>query len=110
MKLGNIFANCPDRSEDEVVTLLVEKAGMRIERILSTGQASPPGFWFDQPDAEWVMVVSGSAILQFEGDAEATIMGAGDHVLIPPHRRHRVQSTDPVTPTVWLAVHFAETA
>ena len=59
--------------------------------------------------AEWVLVLRGSAQLQFEGQAEAVELGPGDYVLIPAHCRHRVQWTDPRSPTVWLALHFTGT-
>ena len=79
---------------------------MRIERIVSTGQASPPGFWYDQDWAEWVLVLSGAAGLEFEGEAAPRRLGPGDCVLIPAHARHRVAWTDAHQPTVWLAVHY----
>ena len=64
---------------------------MRIERIVSTGQASPPGFWYDQPDDEFVVLLTGAARLRFE-DGDVTIdMKPGDWVEIPAHVRHRVE-------------------
>ena len=78
---------------------------MRIERIVSTGQASPPGFWYDQPDDEFVVLLAGAARLCFE-DGDVTLdMKAGDWVEIPAHVRHRVERTQADPPTVWLAVH-----
>jgi cupin 2 domain-containing protein len=80
---------------------------VRIERIVSTGQASPPGFWYDQPDDEFVVLLTGGARLRFE-DGEVTLdMKPGDWVEIPAHVRHRVESTQADPPTVWLAVHRA---
>ncbi len=87
-------------------TVLAADATMRIERIVSHGQASPPGFWYDQDGNEWVLVVSGSAGLMIEGEKEARTFRRGDHVLIPAHVRHRVEWTDANEPTVWLAVHY----
>ena len=75
---------------------------------MSLGQQSPPGFWYDQPWAEWVMALAGSAGLRFEGETEVTFMSASDCVLIPPHARHRVERTTKDQPTIWLAVHFPE--
>jgi cupin 2 domain-containing protein len=40
--MDNIFENQP-QSADEVFTDLLRRPGLRIERIVSTGQASPPG-------------------------------------------------------------------
>ena len=105
---GNLFDGVADRSPTEQNLELLSASSIRIERIVSTGQASPPDFWYDQPWTEWVMVVSGSASLRFFGQTEPHRMKPGDYVLIPPHRRHRVESTDPNLPTIWLAIHFDE--
>ncbi|MBU6529261.1 cupin domain-containing protein (plasmid) [Methylocystis sp. MJC1] len=77
----------------------------RIERIVSTGQASPLGFWYDQEQTEWVVLLSGSAGLMFEGEDALHILRSGSYVEIPAHLRHRVEWTDAAEPTVWLAVH-----
>jgi cupin 2 domain-containing protein len=100
---GNLFA-IPPRLANEEITTLLTSAGVRIERIVSHGQASPPGFWYDQPQAEWVIVLAGRADLRFE-HGDATRMEPGDWVHIPAHRRHRVEWTDPTQATIWLAVH-----
>jgi len=103
---GNLFPALPEHLEAEQTTALVASENLRIERIVSTGQASPVGFWYDQPWTEWVLLVSGSAGLLFEGEAEPRVLRPGDYLLIPAHRRHRVAWTDVDHPTVWLAVHF----
>ena len=103
---GNIFANVPEGLLEEQLTELLSAPGLRIERIVSTGQASPPDFWYDQDGAEWVLVLSGSAGLLFEGEDEPRVLRRGDYVLIPPRARHRVAWTDPKQPTIWLAVHY----
>jgi cupin 2 domain-containing protein len=84
---------------------LLTRPGVRIERIVSTGQSAPPGEWMDQAWDEWVLLVAGRAGLTLEGDQPLTL-SPGDHLLIPAHRRHRVDWTE--TPTVWLAVHFPD--
>jgi cupin 2 domain-containing protein len=83
---------------------------VRLERIVSTGQATPPGQWYDRETNEWVAVLHGRAGLRFEGEDAIVVMGAGDHVLIPAHRRHRVEWTDPDEPTIWLALHYGDGA
>jgi cupin 2 domain-containing protein len=103
---GNLLASLPARLDAEQIITLVENENLRIERIVSTGQASPPGFWYDQPWAEWVLVLAGAAGLVFEDEAEPRVLRPGDYLLIPAHRRHRVAWTDPEQPTVWLAVHY----
>lgn len=109
---GNLLAGLSSGTlPDEIFTTLTEAAAssgtVRIERILSTGQASPDGFWYDQDWDEFVLVVQGAARLQLEGEAERAL-GPGDWVMIPARRRHRVAWTDPTAPTVWLAVHIGE--
>ena len=101
----NLFADIPERLAREEITALLATPALRIERIVSRGQSSPPGFWYDQPQAEWVMVLAGGAEVSFEGDGATTRLGPGDWLHIPPHRRHRVEWTDPAQATVWLAVH-----
>lgn len=91
---------------DEAVAVLVARPGLRIERIVSTGQITPEGKWYDQESDEWVMVVSGAARLQIEGEGNERELGAGDWLLLPAHCRHRVTYTQADPPTVWLAVHF----
>jgi len=107
IKTGNVFANVPDRLEKEEVVELLSAEGLRIERIVSTGHASPAGFWYDQDQAEWVMLLAGSAGLLFEGEAEPRPLKPGDYLHIGAHRRHRVAWTDPTQPTVWVAIHHA---
>jgi cupin 2 domain-containing protein len=103
---GNLLAPLPRQLDAEQIIALVANENLRIERIVSTGQASPRGFWYDQPWAEWVLVLAGAAGLVFEGEAEPRVLRPGDYLLIPAHRRHRVAWTDPEQPTVWLAVHY----
>ena len=85
----------------------MQRPGLRIERIVSTGQCSPPDFWYDQPEGEWVIVLQGAARLRFADENEARTLQAGDFIDIAPHRRHRVDWTDPTQTTVWLAVFYS---
>jgi cupin 2 domain-containing protein len=102
----NLLRDLPDARDGEVTQTLLEAPGLRIQRIVSWGQASPPGFWYDQPEAEWVLLLAGAARLRFAVEAEDRLLAPGDHVTIAPHRRHRVAWTDPATPTVWLALFY----
>jgi len=103
---GNIFDQIVRGAPDEQITMLVAAEGIRIERIVSTGQASPPGFWYEQAWPEWVLLLSGAAGLLFEGEAAPRLLNPGDYLLIPASRRHRVEWTDATEPTIWLAVHY----
>ena len=105
IECGNLYADLPEKLSEEDLSTLVEGGRCRLARIVSTGQASPPGFWYDQDEAEWVVVLRGRARLLIEGEAAARNLDAGDYVLIPAHARHRVEWTDPDQPTVWLALH-----
>lgn len=105
---GNLFDGlAPGAGMDEQVEDLLQSGAMRVERIVSTGQASPPGFWYDQQQAEWVVLLSGAAELRFEDEPEPRRLGPGDWINIAPHRRHRVDWTDPDHPSVWLAIHYS---
>ena len=104
----NLLSPLPEPDAGERVDALLTRSGLRIERIVSRGQASPAGFWYDQTEAEWVVVLAGAARLRFEDEAEARRLEPGDWVDIAPHRRHRVDWTDPVVPTVWLAVFYRQ--
>jgi len=102
----NLLTPLPQASLAEAVEIVLSRPGIRIERIVSRGQASPPGFWYDQNEGEWVMLLSGAARLRFAEEPEARALAAGDCLDIAPHRRHRIDWTDPATPTVWLAVFY----
>jgi len=93
---------------EEVITTLLNAGNVRIERVVSHGHASPEGFWYDQDDHEWVVVLKGAARVRFEdGIVE---MKAGDYINIPAHRKHRVAWTTQDEPTIWLAVHYRDKA
>jgi cupin 2 domain-containing protein len=102
---NNIFHETPEKAAGEIFEELLKTDDVRLERIISTGQSSPEGEWYDQKTDEWVMVIQGSAILHFEEGGEKIEMDPGDYVMIPAHCRHRVESTDKLRPTIWLALH-----
>ena len=100
----NLFSNLPQNLPEELFTTLLEASDVRIERIVSHGHSSPEGFWYDQDQAEWVLVLQGAARLQFED--RVLEMRPGDFVNIPAHQKHRVAWTTLDEPTIWLAVHY----
>lgn len=79
----------------------------KLERIISHGQTTPAGEWYDQEQAEWLVLLQGEACLSY-ADGSETHLKSGDSLLIPPHRRHRVSYTSTVPPCIWLALHFAQ--
>ncbi len=100
----NLFQNIPESLPEELFTVLAENENVKIERIVSDGHASPNGFWYDQEQNEFVLLISGAAVLEFEdGKVE---MKPGDHLLIPAHQRHRVAATSQTEKTIWLAIFF----
>jgi cupin 2 domain-containing protein len=105
IETDNLFDHIPGELPDELVEEIFRTKACRIERIVSRGQASPPGFWYDQETDEWVLLAKGSATLRI-ADGRAITLVPGDYLLIPRHTRHRVERTDPQGETVWLAVHF----
>ncbi len=105
LRRGSLFTALPDATSEERVELLTGKPGLRIERIVSQGQSSPPGFWYDQPQDEWVAVLAGRARIEIEGEPQPVDLLPGDWLEIPAHLRHRVASTSSEETTIWLAVH-----
>ncbi|MBI5474151.1 MAG: cupin domain-containing protein [Ignavibacteriae bacterium] len=110
MHLSNIYKNIPPRAPDEFIETLLTHAAGKVERIVSFGHVSPENFWYDQETDEWVILLSGRARLQFEGESELVMMETGDYVFIPAHTKHRVEWTDPGAESIWLGVHFKQTA
>ena len=102
----NLFDDLPRQSDKEVLTELLWRNGVRIERIVSSGQSTPVDKPYNQENDEWVLLVSGSAGLWIEGEAERELR-PGDYVLIPSHSPHRVTWTAKSEPTVWLTVHLS---
>lgn len=103
----NLFALPAGGRAGEVFGELLQGGSFRLERIVSTGQTTPPGEWLEQPLAEWVVLLAGSARLRFEDEPADRDLRPGDYVLIAPRRRHRVAWTDPAQATIWLALHFS---
>jgi cupin 2 domain-containing protein len=101
----NLLRDLPGAGAGEIIERLAGSEAVRIERIVSRGEASPEGFWYDQDEAEFVLLLAGAARLRFD-DGETLALGPGDWIDIAPHRRHRVDWTDPDQPTVWLAAFY----
>lgn len=105
MMLKNLFEQLPMVTGQESFDDLLAVPGLRIERIVSHGQGSPPGFWYEQDWDEWVMVLQGRAALQVEGKEDLVVLQKGDHCWLPAGCRHRVVFTAKDEATIWLAVH-----
>lgn len=103
---GNLFAALPEAAGEEHFDDLPNSGDVRIERIVSHGQCSPEGFWYDQDGGEWVVLLRGRARLEVEGRDATLDLRPGDYVDLPAHTRHRIAWTAPDEPTVWLAIHY----
>lgn len=97
----NLLRDLPALAQAEHFQTLLERPGLRIERIVSDGQVSPPGFWYEQAEDEWVLVLAGQAALEYD-DGTRVELALGESLLIPAGCRHRVVFSAPRT--VWLAV------
>ena len=100
--LGSV---CPPAGEERVSRLL-DTPGLRLELIHSCEAMSPKGYWYDQPEWEWVCLLQGSARLRFEDEQTPRDLNRGDVLLIAPHQRHRLEGTDPKPGTIWLALFW----
>lgn len=106
MESSNLFTGIPAHLPQELMQTLAAAGHVRIERIVSRGHASPPGFWYDQTKHEWVVLLKGRAALRFERGDRLLELGEGDFVNIPAHERHRVEWTAADAESVWLAVFY----
>lgn len=104
IRRGHIRAGIPAQLPGELVEVLASGADARVERIVSRGHASPPGFWYDQDEDEWVVVLAGAARLAIEGQVDEIALAEGEWIDLPRHVRHRVTWTTPERDTIWLAV------
>jgi len=106
MMIHNLFTHTKQASDSEVFETLLQTEAFKLERVVSTGQATPPGQWYDQDWDEWVVLLSGSAGLLFDGERDIRVLQPGDYLLVPAHTRHRVEWTETGAETVWLTLHY----
>ncbi len=106
MEKGNIFAAIHEQLPAELIEQLAGTETVKIERIISRGHRSPDGFWYDQEQNEWVLLLKGKAGLTLEGTPGTIELSTGDYLNIPAHTRHRVAWTAKDEETLWLAVHY----
>ncbi len=103
---SNLLSGPWPRAGLETTTVLIEQPGLRLERIHSCQSSSPPDFWYEQSEHEWVVLLQGSAQLQFADEQVPRQLSQGDCLMISAGRRHRVVSTDPAPGCVWLALFW----
>ncbi|BBC27072.1 cupin domain-containing protein [Pseudanabaena sp. ABRG5-3] len=88
----------------EIFEAIASSQDVLIERIISTGQTTPKGQWYDQERDEWVILLKGEAEIAYDDDTRVKLQ-AGDYLMIPKHQKHRVEYTSSQPPCIWLAVH-----
>ncbi len=101
----NIFHNIPSNIPEEIIDTLIDSDQIKVKRIISKGNVSPKDFWYDQDKNEFVILLKGSAKLLFENDVQI-ILSAGDYLIIPAHKKHRVEWTVPEIETIWFAIFY----
>jgi cupin 2 domain-containing protein len=107
MQVQNLLREVAGELPEELTEELLAGQRFRIERIVSRGHRSPDGFWYDQEEHEWVLLLAGAGRLRFEPRPEPVELRPGDSLLIAAGERHRVEWTDPEQDTVWLAIFFS---
>jgi cupin 2 domain-containing protein len=103
MDVSNIFDKINKNSTEEVFTTLLKNDNIKIEKIVSTGQSSPEGYWYDQEQDEFIFLVSGKATLEFKNEG-LVVLKSGDYLFVPAHKKHRVKNTLKDDVTIWLAI------
>jgi cupin 2 domain-containing protein len=96
---GNLFVACEPPASGERFETVATLSDVHVERIVSS--CRPDSAPYDQPQDEWVVLLTGDATLEVAG--ESLELCAGDHVLLPAHTPHRVLRTS--HGAHWLAVH-----
>ena len=91
MTAGNLFDELPAQLTQELIELLAQSAGARLEPIVSLGHATATSAWYDQDTNEWVVLLRGAALLRFEDEPQPRRLAPGDWLDILAHRRHRVE-------------------
>ncbi len=104
MNIKNIFDKINvDKINEEFIEILRD-TNIRIERIVSNGQISEDGFWYEQDENEFVLLQEGEAILEFE-DRDVSLK-KGDFIDIKSRQKHRIKYTSLSEPTIWLVIFY----
>ena len=104
MEKYNIFDKIIVDKEEENFFEIFKNETIKIEKIVSNGQTSPENFWYEQEKSEFILLLEGFAILEFE-DKQVELV-KGDCLNIEAFQKHRVKFTSLDEPTVWFAVFY----
>jgi len=103
--IKNLFEDLPKKFEKEFFEEILVTTDFKLERIISEGHCSTSGFWYDQKQNEFVMLLKGKAKLSFD-DGRKFELNPGDYLIINAHQKHRLDWTDPEQKTFWLTIHY----
>lgn len=101
----NLLRDLPPAAPAEIFETLLQRRDVKLERIVSRGQTTPEGEWHDQEEDEWILLLAGAARLTIDGEGDHDL-APGDALLLAARHRHRIAWTDPMRPTIWLALHL----
>lgn len=104
--MKNLLTPLERTTSAERIESLLRGSEFELQRIVSTGQTTPAGAWYDQETEEWVVLLQGAATIRFEEHAAPRALKPGDFFNIPAHSRHRLEWTDPEQETIWLTLHY----
>jgi cupin 2 domain-containing protein len=104
MEGNNIFTVKYKLPKEEIFETILTNKNIKIEKIISYGQITEKGKWYDQDEDEWVILLKGKAILKLKGENKLINMIAGDFISIKAHVKNRVEYTS--DDAIWLAVHY----
>lgn len=100
----NIFDEIIVDKNEESFFEIFKNDIIKVEKIVSNGQKSPENFWYEQEKNEYILLLDGFAILEFE-DKEIELK-KGDCINICAMQKHRVKFTSQDEPTIWFAVFY----
>lgn len=104
MEKYNIFEKIIVDKTEEIFFEIFKNETIKIEKIVSNGQKSVENFWYEQEKSEFILLLEGFAILEFE-DFEIELK-KGDCINIKAKQKHRVKFTSLNELTIWFAVFY----
>lgn len=104
MEKYNIFEKIIVDKTEEFFFEIFRNETIKIEKIVSNGQTSPENFWYEQEKSEFILLLEGFAILEFEN--REVELKKGDCINIKAKQKHRVKFTSLNEPTIWFAVFY----
>ena len=104
MNKYNIFEEIIIDKNEEKFFEIFKNETIIVEKIVSNGQKSPDNFWYEQEQREFILLIEGFAILEFEN--KEVELKKGDCLNIEAMEKHRVKFTSLDESTIWLAVFY----